>query len=224
MNVFIVYWHPEPRSFNHAMFAKACQTLADAGADVRTSDLQAMAFDPVSGRSNFQTTKDPDFLKLQLEELYATERNGFSPALEAELQKLEWCDLMIWQFPLWWFGLPATLKGWVDRVFAMGRIYGGGRFYERGVLQGKRAFLSLTTGGPQDLFLQDGFHGDIHGILKPIHRGMLQFVGFDVLAPHIVYGPARMSDEQRKGELERFGRRLRQIAEERPIEVGRYSG
>ena len=99
-----------------------------------------------------------------------------------------------------------------------------GRFYERGVLQGKRAFLSLTTGGLRDLFLQDGFHGDIHGILKPIHRGMLQFVGFDVLAPHIVYGPARMSDEQRNDELARFGVRLRRIAEERPIEVGRYSG
>jgi NAD(P)H dehydrogenase (quinone) len=44
MNVFIVYWHPEPKSFNHAMFVKACQTLADAGADVRTSDLPTMAF------------------------------------------------------------------------------------------------------------------------------------------------------------------------------------
>jgi hypothetical protein len=64
------------------------------------------------------------------------------------------------------------------RVFALGRIYGGGRFYESGVTQGKRAFLSLTTGGPKDLFLQNGFHGDIHGILKPIHRGMHQYGGW----------------------------------------------
>ena len=45
---------------------------------------------------------------------------------KAEIAKLEGCDLMVWQFPLWWFGLPGPLKGWVDRVFAMGRTYGNG--------------------------------------------------------------------------------------------------
>lgn len=129
---------------------------------------------------------------------------------------------MIWQFPLWWFGLPAALKGWVDRVFAMGRIYGGGRTYESGVCKGKRALLSLTTGGPEGAYTSDGFNGDIYGILKPIHRGVLQFVGFEVLAPHIVYAPARMSDEQREHELNHFGKRLSKIVEETPIEVGRY--
>ncbi len=222
MNAFIVYWHPEPKSFNHAMFSTACKALMEAGWDVTTSDLHAMAFNPVSSRANFRSVKDPDFLKLQLEELHATEVNGFSAEIEDELQKLEWCDLMIWQFPLWWFSLPATLKGWVDRVFAMGRTYGGGRLYDAGVFKEKRAFLSLTTGGPADTYTQDGFNGDIHGILRPIHRGMLEFVGFQVLAPQIVFAPVRMSDEQRHSELERFRRRLSQISEELPIAIGRY--
>jgi NAD(P)H dehydrogenase (quinone) len=129
---------------------------------------------------------------------------------------------MIWQFPLWWFSLPAVFKGWVDRVFAMGRIYGGGRIYDTGVFKGKRALLSLTTGGPADAYTKEGFNGDIHGILRPIHRGMLEFVGFDVLAPQIVYAPVRMSDEQRKLELEQFERRLSTITGEKPIHVGRY--
>ena len=84
---------------------------------------------------------------------------------------------MIRQFPLWWFGLPSLLKGWVDRVFAMGRTYGGERIYANGVFRGKRAMLSLTTGGPQQAYLQGAFNGDISAILRPIHRGMLQFVG-----------------------------------------------
>ncbi len=222
MKVFIVYWHPEPKSFNYSMFSMACESLTKVGAEVKTSDLHAMGFDPVSSRKNFNTVKDPDFLKLQLEEIHATEANGFSAVLEAEMQKLEACDLMIWQFPLWWFGLPASLKGWVDRVFAMGRTYGGGHIYETGIFRGKRALLSLTTGGPEDAYLKDGFNGDIHGILKPIHRGMLQFLGFDVMAPQIVYGPAHMNDEQRRQELDRFGKRLARISEESPIEVGRY--
>lgn len=222
MKALIVYWHPEPKSFNHAMFVTAIEALTTSGAEVRSSDLHAMTFDPVSGRTNFKTVKNPDYLKPQLEEIYATEHNGFSEALESEMQKLEWCDLMIWQFPLWWFGLPAALKGWVDRVFAMGRAYGGGRIYETGIFKGKRALLSLTTGGAEEHYQPDGFNGDMLGLLKPIHRGMLQFVGMEVLAPQIVYGPAHMSDQQRIDELERYRLRLAQISGEKPMHVGRY--
>ena len=64
---------------------------------------------------------------------------GFSKEIESEIEKMEWCDLMIWQFPLWWFGLPAILKGWVDRVFVMGRTYGNGRYYQAGVFFGENA-------------------------------------------------------------------------------------
>jgi NAD(P)H dehydrogenase (quinone) len=222
MKVFVVYWHPEPQSFNAAMFRTACETLTSAGHEVRISDLHEMRFDPVSGRKNFATVKDPDYLKLQIEETHATEMNGFSPEIESEIDKIEWCDLMIWQFPLWWFGLPAVLKGWVDRVFAMGRTYGGGRIYANGVFRGKRALLSLTTGGPGEAYRKGAFNGDIHAILRPIHRGMLQFVGFDVLEPQIVYGPVRLTDEQRKHQLASYATRLQGIARESPIVVGIY--
>ena len=222
MNVFIVYWHPEPKSFNHAMFTTAVAALGDAGAHVSTSDLHAMAFDPVSSRANFTSVKDPHYLKLQQEELHATEVGGFSGVIDGEIRKMASCDLMIWQFPLWWFGLPAALKGWVDRVFAMGRTYGGGRVYDTGVFHGKRAMLSFTTGGPATAYVDGGRHGEMMGVLRPIHRGMLQFVGFDVLAPHIVYGAARLGDEQRHEALERFRRRLLAIESDSPVDIGRY--
>lgn len=222
MRVFVLYWHPEPQSFNAAMFHTACETLAAAGHDVRTSDLHEMQFDPVSGRKNFTTVKDPTYFKQQIEETYATEMNGFSEEIESEIKKIEWCDLMIWQFPLWWFGLPAALKGWVDRVLAMGRTYGGGRLYQSGAYRGKRALLSLTTGGPEDAYRKGAFNGDIAGILRPIHRGILQFVGFGVLAPQIVYGPVRLTEEQRKQHLATFSARLQGIARESPIDVGIY--
>src|SRR5581483_12059572 len=115
-----------------------------------------------------------------------------------EIEKIEWCDLMIWQLPLWWFGLPGILKGWVDRVFAMGRTYGGDKLYANGVFRGKKALLSITTGGPAPAYVKGGPQGDINAILRPMQRGMLQFVGFEVLAPQIIYGPVRMDDSQRK--------------------------
>jgi len=222
MKAFVVYWHPEPQSFNAAMFRTACETLTAAGHEVRSSDLHEMHFDPVSSRKNFMTVKDPDYFKQQIEEIFATEKNGFSPEIEAEINKIDWCDLMIWQFPLWWFGLPAVLKGWVDRVFAMGRTYGGGRIYDTGVFRGKRALLSLTTGGPEDAYGKGAFNGDITAIMRPIHRGMLQFVGFDVLEPQIVYAPVRLTDEQRKQQLATYAARLQGIGQESPIDVGIY--
>jgi NAD(P)H dehydrogenase (quinone) len=222
MKTLIVYAHAEPRSFNGALFKTAQETLAAAGHSVAVSDLYAMKFDPVSDRRNFTTTKDATFFKQQIEEMHATEVGGFAPDVEAELKKMEACDLMIWQFPLWWFGLPGIMKGWVDRVFAMGRTYGGERFYENGVFQKKRALLSLTTGGPEAVYDKGGWNGDIQAILRPIQRGILRFTGWQVLAPHIVYAPVHVTPEQRQTALESWAKRLRSIEKETPIEVGAY--
>jgi len=222
MKVFLINAHPEPQSFNGALFRAAQDTLRDAGHAVTVSDLCAMKFNPVSDRRNFTSVKNPDYFKQQIEEMHATEVGGFAPDLEAELRKMEDCDLMIWQFPLWWFGLPAILKGWADRVFAMGRTYGGERFYENGVFKGKRAMLSLTTGGPAAAYQKGGWNGDIHAILRPIQRGILRFTGWNVLAPNIVYAPVRVTDEERRAAVEAWAARLRTIESEKPIDVGSY--
>jgi len=222
MNIFIVYAHAEPKSFNGALLQAAQDTLLAAGHAVVVSDLYAMPFNPVSDRRNFTTVKNAAYFKQQIEELNATEVGGFAPDVERELRKMEACDLMIWQFPLWWFGLPGILKGWVDRVFVMGRTYGGERFYENGVFKGKRALVSLTTGGPESAYRKGAWNGDIDAILRPVQRGILRFTGWDVLAPHIVYAPVRIMPEERSAALAAWADRLRAIASEHPIDVGEY--
>lgn len=222
VKIHIVYAHPESKSFSGALLEAAQGALMAAGYGTTVSDLYCMKFDPVSDRHNFTTVSNADFLKLQNEEVHAGETRGFVAELEAEMRKVEECDLLILQFPLWWFGLPAILKGWVDRVFAMGRFYGNGHFYESGVFRGKHALLSVTTGGPEEAYLKGGFNGDIQAILRPIHRGILQFVGFDVLAPQIHYGPARVGEEQRAAWLQAYAARLASIETEAPIRVGDY--
>jgi len=222
MKVLLVLAHPERRSFNGALFDTAIRELSALGHEPVTSDLYRMGFNPVSDRHNFRTVKDPVFLKLQAEETYASESGGFVQELESEIRKLESCDLLVLQFPLWWFGLPAILKGWFDRALPMGRAYGAGAMYEKGKFRGKRAMLCLTTGGPEDGYCSSGLHGSIDAILRPIHRGILQFVGFDVLAPQIHYGAARATGEQREQWLARYAGRLRAIENETPIVVGRY--
>jgi len=116
MRVFIVDAHPEPQSFNSAMTREATHALRAAGHDVDISDLYAMGFNPVSDRRNFVTVHNPEYYRQQSEEAYAAAHEGFAPDIQAEMDKLFRCDVLILQFPLWWFGLPAILKGWIDRA------------------------------------------------------------------------------------------------------------
>ena len=211
MNVLIVHAHHEPRSFNAAMTAQACETLGASGHDVVVSDLYAMRFDPVSGRHNFTTVKDPNFLRQQDEEAYASAHDGFAADVQAEMDKLLACDVLILQFPLWWFGLPAILKGWVDRVFAEGRVFGNGRMYERGVFAGKRALCALTTGGRGPLYADGGLHGSLEQNLYPIHHGVLAFTGFSVVRPFVAHAPHRMSEAERAERLAAYAAYLRRL-------------
>ena len=168
-----------------------------------------MRFDPVSDRRNFFSTHDPDYYRQQAEEAHAAQHDGFAPDIQAEMDKLFWCDALILQFPLWWFGLPAILKGWVDRVFASGgRIYGGGMWYDRGVFAGKRAMCALTIGGPPPIYSEHGLNGPIAAILFPINHGMLYFIGFTVIEPFLVHAPVRIGEEERKRHLERYRERV----------------
>ena len=96
------------------------------------------------------------------------------------------------------------------------------RFYENGVFKDKRALLSVTTGGPEAVYQQGGWNGDIHAILRPIQRGILRFTGWSVLVPNIVYAPVRLTDEERQTWLKNWAARLRAIESEVPIEVGEY--
>ena len=213
MRVFIVHAHHEPQSFNGAMTREAEAALKSAGHEVVISDLYAMNFNPVSDRRNFVTVKDPARLRQQAEEAFAGERDGFAPDIQAEMDKLFWCDALILQFPLWWFGLPGILKGWVDRVFASGgKIYGGGKWYDRGVFAGKRAMCSLTTGGLPPTYSEAGLSGPIDWILFPINHGILYFTGFTVVEPFLVHGPARISQEERLAHLARYRERVLGLA------------
>ena len=217
MKYFIVHAHHERKSFNGALTQMAQEELPKHGHEVVVSDLYAVGFEAVSDRRNFTTVADADYLKQQKEETHASETDGFAPDIAAEMDKLDWCDALVFQFPIWWFGLPAILKGWVDRVFAMGRIYGGGRWYDNGVFAGKRAMASLTTGGGPAVFSKDSLNGDLDMILFPINHGIFRFTGFDVVPPFVAWSPARVSVEKREAYLAAYLQRLLTIGETEPI-------
>ena len=124
------------------------------------------------------------------------------------MDKLAWCDVLVFQFPIWWLGLPAILKGWVDRVFAVGRAYGGGRWFEGGFFAGKRAMCAVSVGGLENVYSADGVYAPIEDVLYSVHRGIFAFTGFSVIEPFVVYGPGRINAVERAVYLEDYVERL----------------
>ena len=216
-HVLIVHAHPESRSFSSALAEAAREVLTAAGHSVELSDLYAQQFQPVSDRRNFTAAADPEYYKQQVEEAFATQHAGFAPELEEEMRKLERCDLLIFSFPLWWFGLPAILKGWVDRVVAYKRFYGGGVWYDVGKGRGKRAMIAMTTGGEEQLFGSLGLHPSLENILRPIHQGIFWFNGYSPLPPFVAYAAGRVTDAKRHDYLAAWKKRLPGLFEEAPL-------
>ncbi|MGC4018163.1 MAG: NAD(P)H-dependent oxidoreductase [Muricomes sp.] len=200
MNVLIVYAHPEPKSFNGALKDLAVSTLTAQGHQVQVSDLYDMKFKCAADKADFTKCSNPDFLKYAVEQKHACASDGFVPDIKEEQEKLRWADFVIFQFPLWWYSVPAILKGWFDRVFASGFVYGAeiGR-YDTGGLKGRRAMLSLTTGSPREAYTPLGMDGDIYEkILYHINHGMLYFSGMEPVQPFIAWTPSRDAGERKK--------------------------
>ncbi|MES0099100.1 NAD(P)H-dependent oxidoreductase [Mesorhizobium sp. M0019] len=212
MNILIVYAHPEPRSFNGAMKDLAVETLIRAGHDVVVSDLYAMGFNPVAGPGDISGERsDRDFFSLPREQTAAYEAGALSADINAEIEKLKRADFVLFQFPVWWFGMPAILKGWAERVLARGFAYLPGRKYDTGMFRGKLAMVAATTGTSADTYAPDGIDGDILTVLWPIHNGVLRYSGFDVLPPFVAYMPGRVGEDGRKAYLETYRKRLEGI-------------
>ncbi|TDE44558.1 hypothetical protein E1295_25180 [Nonomuraea mesophila] len=85
----------------------------------------------------------------------------------------------------------------------MGAVFGGELgIFDEAALTGRRAVVLATTGGAPSSFTPDGAFGHIDAFLFHVHRGMLEFVGYDVLEPVITYGPAHLDDPARAETLD----------------------
>jgi len=217
MQVLLVYAHPEPRSFNGALKDLAVATLTEAGHRVVVSDLYAQGFNPVAGPADFRARADAAVLDIGTEQAHAARTGGFAADVQAEMDKLLAADLLLLQFPFWWYSVPAILKGWIDRVFAYGVAYDFGRTWDRGVFTGRRALLSLTTSAPPTSSLQDGRNGDLERTLWPLHAGTLALCGYSVLPPFVSHAVRWVDAPRRQQILADYRQRLLGLAQDTPL-------
>jgi NAD(P)H dehydrogenase (quinone) len=197
----IVFAHPDPNSFTAALKNAAVTELEGAGVAVEVSDLYAMGFEAVAGPADVSERMNTDGFNLALEQAHALEKGALAEDIVREQDKVRAADLIIFQFPMWWYGMPAIMKGWVDRVLSYKFAYGVGQWWDQGLLRDKRAMLAITTGTPAGAYAPDGRNGDIDRVLWPIEAGMLAICGLKVVPSFLAYGAPWIGDEGRAGQI-----------------------
>ncbi|HVJ33059.1 MAG TPA: NAD(P)H-dependent oxidoreductase [Terriglobia bacterium] len=232
MKVLLVFAHPESRSLNGALRDVAIAELTAQGHEIQVSDLYAEGWKSEIDRADFPMLAPEARLQPAAASQQAFASDALTADVKAEIEKLLWADLLILQFPLWWFSMPAILKGWVDRVYAYGFAYGVGEHsdqrwgdrYGEGTLAGKRAMLIVTAGGWEAHYSPRGINGPIDDLLFPINHGILYYPGYEVLPPFVAYRVDRLDAAGFDTIAERLRARMRSLATTAPIPYRRQNG
>lgn len=187
------------------------------------SDLYGQGFNPLAQKWDFVTTSGGHF-NYMLEQRHAARLDlAFSPDILAEIQKVKAAELVIFVTPDWWLSVPAILKGWFDRVLAMGVAWDTGKIYEKGLMRGKQAMMIMAAGGPANFYTADGRHkATPKQILHPINYGTLAFCGFDVHEPYIAFNVLGLDDAGKAKALTDLQFRLQHLVDS-PLWLNRYS-
>lgn len=224
MRYLIVFAHPEPRSLNAALRDHAVAALVAHGHEVQLSDLYAMRFKAVADAEDFPARDPASRLIYHRASGEAYGLGQQSPDIATEQAKLLWADVVVLQFPLWWFSMPAILKGWIDRVFAHGFAIGvpkpgtrQWRRYGEGMLEGRRAMLAVTTGGREAQFSERGINGAIGDLLFPLNHGVFHYTGMTPLEPFVAWQTVRTTDREFEAMAARYVARLLGASDEIPI-------
>ena len=185
MNVLVVYAHPNPKSFNQAILEEFTKGLKNGGHNFEVDDLHASKFDPV----------------LKTQDLAQFTGGQMPPDVLAEQEKIKGADALVFIYPVCWWGFPAMLKGWFDRVMSYGFAY---QFTPakgpEGLLRKKRVLLINTT-----LAGEDGYKalGAKDAMTKIIDDLRIKWCGMSNVEHVFLYSPARVGAGTRNKYLEK---------------------
>lgn len=183
MKYLVVYAHPDPKSFNSAILGAVEKRLKETGRPYDVRDLYALGFDPVLSR----------------EELAPGGAKGVPGEVERERRYVAQADALIFIYPVWWFAMPAIMKGYIDRVFSEGFAFvsEGGRL--KGLLGGKKAFIINTTGAAREVLDRTGY---LDAMRITTDTGVFGFCGMEVVAHRYLFAVPGAEEAARKIMLE----------------------
>jgi len=152
MNLLIVYAHPNPNSFNAAILAATKSALTAQGHALQTIDLYQQQFNPL----------------LDVASLLSPATANQSATIRHHQVQLTWAQGLLFIHPVWWYGPPAILKGWVDRVFTEDFAFRltTDNSGPEGLLTIHQAFVIETAAAPQDILAAIPYQSMFPAILR----------------------------------------------------------
>lgn len=196
MNVLVVVAHPCDDSFTHALARTACEALRSAGHEVDTTDLYGEGFTAA--------------MSLAERAAYHSERPILDPQVADHAARLQQAEGLVFVYPTWWGGLPAILKGWLERVTVPGV---GFRFDERtgkvrpGLHRVRRIVGISTYGSPRRYVKLVNDNGR-----RILTRALRMSCGFRARPRWLaLYSMDTASDADRRAFLERVDRHMRNL-------------
>jgi NAD(P)H dehydrogenase (quinone) len=175
----IVYAHPNPKSFNHAILETISQELQKKKREFTVRDLYRIGFNPVL------STKD----------LLAIQNGAVPKDIKKEQNYISKADTLIFVFPIWWSAMPAMLKGYIDRVFSLGFAYDITEDEVIGLLKGKKVFIVTTTGASKEDYEKMGAFKMMN---MSIDMAIFQFSGMKVIGHKYFSSVPNVSQQDRK--------------------------
>ncbi len=167
MHVLAVFSHPNADSFCAALLERFIAGAEAAGHTVEVADLYREGFDPVMG----------------LRDLQQFDGVPMPPEILAEQARVENADALCLIFPLWWWSMPAMLKGWLDRVWSAGWAYEWERDPQGSLLEPRPCTLLVSAGASSAMMTQHDYDKTIQSLW---HRGILDYCGVEPAAIHLL--------------------------------------
>ncbi len=182
MNVLIIYAHPNPRSFNRAILDAVETTLRERGHAIRIHDLYQMQCRAV----------------LDGEDLLRNWRGDLPADTRREQDAILWARKLVFIYPIWWFGPPAILKGWIDRVFTCKFAFDFGPSGMTGLLTHEKAMVINTLGGDEATYQAQHWH---ELLVRPMTEGVLGACGIHEVSYRAFYQVPTVTPAERQAML-----------------------
>jgi NAD(P)H dehydrogenase (quinone) len=165
MNVLMVLAHTRRGSLTGQAADAFASAAATNGHAIEWADLHAEGFDPVLREADEPDWNDPNKV--------------YSPDVRREMARIERNDATVMVFPVWWWSMPAMLKGWIDRVWNNGWAYGERKFPQR------RAWMIGIAGTHHAGYQKRGYDT---ALATQLDTGILGYCGIAEHRLELLYG------------------------------------
>lgn len=176
MKHLIIYAHPNKASLNHHFKQTVAQILTQHNHDIIVRDLYQLNFNPI----------------LSLNDMAGQRKGEVSDDVKQEQNFISWADMVTFIYPIWWTGMPAIMKGYIDRVFSYGFAYRYDQGIQKGLLSGKEIFIINTQGKSNMEYKEIGMN---QALSLTSDKGIFSYCGF-VIKQHFFFDKADNADKE----------------------------